>query len=69
LRHSKRKDLKRKTDHIVFFEYDDAYKHILKALTLEWLEKNFIIEPGDENFMENPKTYAIDKGGFVFMAR
>ena len=49
--------------------YSDKYKGDLKRLTLEWLEKDFIIEPEDLKFINNPTKYVIDNGGFIFLAQ
>ena len=49
--------------------YNDKYKEDLKRLTLEWLEKGFIVEPEDLKFIENPTNYVIDNGGFIFLAQ
>lgn len=49
--------------------YNEKYKEDLKRLTLEWLEKDFILEPEDIKFIENPTNYVIDNGGFIFLAQ
>jgi GNAT superfamily N-acetyltransferase len=54
---------------IEFTTYNDTYKDDLKRLTLEWLEKYVSVEPEDEKFMDNPTTYVLDKGGFIYLAK
>ncbi|MBO6792347.1 MAG: GNAT family N-acetyltransferase [Balneolaceae bacterium] len=54
---------------VEILNYNDNYKEDLKRLTLEWLEKGFIVEPEDLKFIENPTNYVIDNGGFIFLAR
>ncbi len=54
---------------IIFIEYDDKYKSDLRRLTLEWLEKYVEVEPEDVKFMDDPKSYVLDKGGYIFLAQ
>ena len=60
-----------KTQENIFeiINYNDKYKEDLKRLTLEWLEKGFIVEPEDLKFIDNPTDYVIDNGGFIFLAQ
>ena len=37
-------------------------------LNIEWLEKYFYVEDHDREVLENPQTYIIDNGGYIFMA-
>jgi N-acetylglutamate synthase-like GNAT family acetyltransferase len=37
-------------------------------LNKAWLEKYFEVEPIDQQMLDNPKKYFIDKGGFIFFA-
>ena len=55
---------------IEFINYKDTYKADLKRLTLEWLEK-YVVSVGSEDieFMDNPISCVVDKGGFVFLAK
>jgi GNAT superfamily N-acetyltransferase len=52
-----------------FIDYDDTYKEDLKRLTLEWIETYFAIGPEDLKFVENPKSYVLDKGGYIYLAK
>jgi len=61
--------MKKQQNIIEFIEYSDPHKEILKTLTLEWLEKYVSVEPEDEKFIENPRSYVIDKGGYIFLAK
>lgn len=54
---------------IEIIEYQDRYKNNLYELTIEWLEKDFIIVPEDMEFLNNPKGAVIDKGGHIFFAK
>ena len=54
---------------LTFLPYEEKHQSILKRLTLEWLEKYVSIEPEDVEFMEHPKEYALDKGGFIYLVQ
>lgn len=43
---------------------DDFYK-----LNIEWLKSYFYVEPYDEDVLSKPKTYIIDKGGYIFFVK
>lgn len=45
--------------------YDDHFYH----LNIEWLKKHFYVEEHDEKVLENPKSYIIDNGGYIFFAK
>jgi GNAT superfamily N-acetyltransferase len=59
----------RQENKIEIITYNDAFKDDLKHLTLEWLEKYVSVEPEDMKFMDNPRNYVLDKGGFIFLAK
>jgi ribosomal protein S18 acetylase RimI-like enzyme len=59
----------RQENKLEFIDYDDTYKEDLKRLTLEWLEKYFSIQPEDLKFIDNPKSYVLDKGGCIYLAK
>ncbi len=40
-------------------------KHF-KSLNIEWLAKNFKVEPHDAEYLDQPQKNIIDKGGYVF---
>ena len=42
---------------------------IFYELNASWLQQYFYIEPYDEKVLSNPKTYIIDKGGYIFFAK
>ncbi|MFV8340510.1 GNAT family N-acetyltransferase [Flavobacterium sp. LB3P21] len=41
----------------------------IKTLNLEWLKKNFKVEPKDEIVLSDPQGQIIDKGGMIFYAK
>jgi GNAT superfamily N-acetyltransferase len=59
----------RQENKLEFIDYDDTYKDDLKRLTLEWLEKYFPIGTEDLKFIDNPKSYVLDKGGYIYLAK
>lgn len=48
--------------------FEEKYAKQFYNLNVEWLEKYFYVEPYDQKVLSNPKTYIIDKGGFIFFA-
>lgn len=37
-----------------------------KALNIAWLEKYFVVEPIDYEMLNDPKSYFLDKGGYIY---
>jgi ribosomal protein S18 acetylase RimI-like enzyme len=48
--------------------YQSKYQKVFKDLNIEWLEKFFFVEDHDYEVLNNPESYIIDKGGFIFFA-
>lgn len=48
--------------------FEEKYAKQFYNLNVEWLEKYFYVEPYDQKVLNNPKSYIIDKGGFIFFA-
>ena len=59
----------RQENKLEFIDYDDTYKEDLQRLTLEWVEKYFSIGPEDLQFIEDPESYVLDKGGYIYLAK
>ena len=38
-------------------------------MNIYWLEKYFYVEPHDKEVLENPQSYIIDNGGYIFFAK
>lgn len=53
---------------ISIIPFDEKYANHFYALNVAWLEKYFYVEPYDKKVLGDPKTYIIDKGGFIFFA-
>ncbi|MBY0114096.1 MAG: bifunctional helix-turn-helix transcriptional regulator/GNAT family N-acetyltransferase [Phycisphaerales bacterium] len=49
-------------------DMDSKTKDKFRTLNLAWLEKNFTLEPIDEQVLKNPEQEIIAKGGSVIMA-
>ncbi|MFC0877855.1 GNAT family N-acetyltransferase [Saccharicrinis sp. FJH2] len=56
-------------DSVSIIEYSDKYKIDFKLLNLEWIEKDYIVEPTDEEVLLHPDESIIDKGGFIYFAK
>ena len=48
--------------------YEEKYKPIFENLNKAWIEKYFNIEELDRKALEHPKTYILDKGGYILIA-
>jgi len=66
LRNSKQKSSK---EQIEIIDYKKKLKVYFKRLNSEWLRKFFTVEQKDEQILNNPEKYIIDKGGFVIFAK
>ena len=53
---------------VELIEYNDDLASYFKGLNVAWLEKYFYVEPIDEEMLADPKSYIIDKGGYIFFA-
>lgn len=49
--------------------FEKRYEESFYALNIEWLNTFFYVEPLDEEILSNPRSYIIDKGGFIFFAQ
>lgn len=48
--------------------YRPEFAHDFRELNIDWLEKYFYVEGHDTEVLNNPKTYILDNGGFIFFA-
>ena len=48
--------------------FEAKYTKQFHDLNIAWLKKYFYVEDHDREVLENPQTYIIDNGGFIFMA-
>lgn len=58
----------REAKNVEIIDYTPTYKTAFKALNVEWISKYFIMEAADYAALDNPETYILDKGGYIFMA-
>jgi len=49
--------------------FENQYAKDFYELNIEWLQTYFYVEPFDEEVLSKPKSYIIDKGGFIFFAK
>lgn len=49
--------------------YDPSLKDAFKRLNLEWIEKDFSVEPSDRRVLSNPQKYVLDRGGLISFAQ
>lgn len=54
---------------IEIIHFKPKYARAYKDLNLNWIRKYFVIEPHDEEQLDNPENYIIKKGGFIFFAK
>lgn len=50
-------------------EYHPEFKDDFYKLNVEWLKTYFYVEPFDEEVLNKPENYIIDKGGYIFFAK
>ena len=49
--------------------FDIKYSKNFYDLNIEWLRSFFYVEPYDEEVLNNPLKYIINKGGYIFFAK
>jgi N-acetylglutamate synthase-like GNAT family acetyltransferase len=49
--------------------FDNQYAKDFYKLNIEWLNTYFYVETFDEEVLSKPKTYIIDKGGYIFFVK
>ena len=55
-------------EEICIVEFEDKHLEGFKKLGYEWLLKHDLLEPVDEEMLNDPKGKIMDKGGFVYIA-
>lgn len=58
----------RESQDIQIVPYQPKYKQAFKSLNEEWISKYFKLEAPDRAALDNPKSYILDQGGFIFVA-
>lgn len=48
--------------------YTSEYRTAFRDINVEWIEQYFTMEAADFASLDHPKTYILDKGGFIFVA-
>ncbi|MGC1631178.1 MAG: GNAT family N-acetyltransferase [Gelidibacter sp.] len=54
---------------IEIIPFEKKYAHDFYTLNVEWLKTFFYVEPFDEEVLNKPENYIIDKGGHIFYAK
>lgn len=49
--------------------YATTYSQHFHDLNIEWLQTYFYVEEHDKEVLENPQSYILDNGGFIFFAK
>jgi ribosomal protein S18 acetylase RimI-like enzyme len=49
--------------------YQEELAEYFKELNTAWLEKYFVVEPIDTVMLNDPKSYFLDKGGYIYFAK
>jgi N-acetylglutamate synthase-like GNAT family acetyltransferase len=55
--------------HIEIIAFENRYAKDFYHLNIEWLKTFFYVEPFDEEVLNKPEIYIINKGGFIFFAK
>ena len=53
---------------VFIVDFEERYLEDFKKLGYEWLLKYDLLEPVDEEMLNNPREKIIDKGGFIYIA-
>lgn len=53
---------------IEIIPYRKEFNQHFYNLNIEWLETFFYVEEHDKEVLENPESYILDNGGFIFFA-
>lgn len=54
---------------VEIIQFEPKYAGVYKDLNLNWIKKYFLVEPHDEEQLNNPEAYIINKGGYIFFAK
>jgi len=55
-------------ENIKIIPFQESLASHFHDLNMEWLQRYFYVEPHDTKVLENPQSYIIDNGGFIFFA-
>ena len=58
----------REAQDVEIIAYEPKYQTAFRDLNVEWISKYFIMEEADYLALDNPDSYILDKGGYIFMA-
>ena len=58
----------RESEKIQIVEYSPKYQEAFKQLNVEWISTYFQLEEADYKALDNPKSYILDHGGYIFVA-
>ena len=58
----------REANAVEIIPYTPAYKTAFKSLNVEWISKYFVMEEADYTALDNPESYILEQGGYIFMA-
>lgn len=58
----------RESQQVEIIAYTPFYKDAYKALNEEWISAYFKMEEKDYEMLDNPETYVLANGGFIFVA-
>lgn len=68
-----RRKRQRQLEEVEVIEFDPKAQpdmaSYFKSLNVEWIQKYFEVEPGDETILSNPVKEIIEPGGHIFFAR
>ena len=59
---------KRLRNEIRIVEYQPAYAAAFRDINVAWIETYFEMEQADYDALDNPDSYVLDKGGFIYVA-
>lgn len=58
----------RESNAVTIVPYQRKYQQAFRALNEEWISTYFRMEEADYKALDNPKSYILDKGGYILVA-
>jgi len=58
----------RESKNVSIVGYQPRFKKAFRELNVEWISTYFKMEKADHLALDNPKSYILDKGGYIFVA-
>ncbi|QJD95195.1 GNAT family N-acetyltransferase [Mucilaginibacter robiniae] len=68
LQRVKEQQKQRESQHVQIVNYEPRYAQAFKSLNEEWISQYFKMEAADYKALDNPESYILQPGGYIFVA-